>query len=224
MEHWPGLTPQPQWIEAAQALIDGCAHLPTVEARTDFLEGACRALGPQLYPAFLEVLLLIGTQGSPKAQAQVAEVLADAMACGKVPGAARGGWGGDTGLRGGLGASALGPIEYVCAAYLQPADTYRGLSASGLADVLAPLLRLVAQAPRAQAYYCTRMHQAADDPIQSFWRRDSRAALVALADQWRLTPREPDAAIHAFLRQAQEAAAPADTLIAMGRDPVRWPR
>lgn len=222
------LSAHPAWVQAAQSLIDACTHLPPGAARTDFLEGACRALGPQLYPAFLEVLLLVGERGSPQAQAQVAEVLAEALASGKVPAAPRHGWGRAASMAswGGaaMAAHALGPLEYVCAAYLQPEDAHHGLSAPGLSELLLPLMRLLGRSPRALAAYAARLQQAAEDPIQSFWRRGSRQALSALAAQWRLAPDQPDTAIDAFLRQARADDSAPGGLAALGAAPPRWPR
>jgi hypothetical protein len=208
------LLDHPDWANAAQVLIDACAHLPDPSQRLDFMDGACRALGPQLYPAFLEVLTLVSERGSSPAQAAVADTLADALASGRIPAAPHPGWGRtSSGAASALGA--LGPVEYVCARFLQPANAAMAVSASALESVLRPLLQLIAHSPRASGMYCDRLEQAAANPLESLWTRSSRPALHALADQWRRAPTLVDAAVDALLRHAQDAEAPASSVFGL---------
>ena len=122
MSNVVALKAQPDWPAAAQILIDGCAHAAHAQARVDVLERLCMALGDALYPAFLNVLSLIGERGSAAAQSAVAEGLVDALRSGRLPAGKRAAWGGalpvpQPGARAPM--VALGPIEYLCAVQLQ---------------------------------------------------------------------------------------------------------
>ena len=210
------LLTHPDWATAAQALIDACVHLPGPAQRLDFMDGACRALGPQLYPAFLEVLTLVSERGSPPAQAAVADTLADALASGRIPAAPHPGWGRTPAQAGAASAlGALGPIEYVCARFLQPTNAAAAVSASAFESVLRPLLQLVSQSPRALGMYCDRLEQAASDPMESLWTRASRSALRALAEQWRRVPARADVAVDALLRQTHGSESPASSVFGL---------
>lgn len=90
----PELRIDPDWLGAAQLLVDGCAYLPAMQARVQLLERLCAALGPALYPALIGVLCTIGDQGSDAAMAAVADTLVEAMRTGRLPGGRRAAWGG----------------------------------------------------------------------------------------------------------------------------------
>ena len=74
----------PDWHGAAEVLIEGCAHLPTEEARVRWMERLCLTLGDALYPAFLKVLCHVGEHADPGAQQAVAETLVSAMTSGRL--------------------------------------------------------------------------------------------------------------------------------------------
>ncbi|MBC7941422.1 MAG: hypothetical protein H7Z19_17010, partial [Chitinophagaceae bacterium] len=71
------LRAQPDWLGAAQTLIEGCCSLDGVEDRVRWLENLCLTLGDQLYPAFLRVLCLVGEHAEPLAQQAVAATLTE---------------------------------------------------------------------------------------------------------------------------------------------------
>lgn len=182
------LRERPDWDRAAQVLVDGCAHAPDDAYRIDLVERLALALGDALYPAFLNVLQVVGERGSPAAQQGVADALADALRDGRLPAGRRGAWG----VAGPAGA-ALGPVEYLCAwaADVQAADRPAPLE---FERRLVALLRLVSQSPRAARMYAARLLDLAHEPLDGTLRRDVRAALAALAQAWREGASPADAA------------------------------
>ncbi|MBK1613162.1 hypothetical protein CKO44_06705 [Rubrivivax gelatinosus] len=185
----------PDWHEAAQTLVDGCCLLPDDEARVAWLEQLCRALGDPLYPAFLRVLCLVGEQGEAAAQRAVAATLNQALASGRLPAGPQAAWG----APGGGALRRQGPIEFLCARYLQPSGT---LSASAFDRAARALLGLMAQDAGAHARYRARLEAAAQDPLEGAWSRADRAALQALAAAW-VPGAAPGAAVDAFLQAAR---------------------
>ncbi|URI07195.1 hypothetical protein MW290_00790 [Aquincola tertiaricarbonis] len=177
----------PDWAGAAQLLIDGCAHADGAAERIELLERLCDALGDQLYPAFLKVLCVVATHGTDAAQAAVAQALVDGLASGRVPSGRRPAWGAPPSWTGGgpagRGGQALGPVEYLCAWYVQAegpvADRREAFSAS-----LGKLLGLLSRSQRAREGYAARLCMVADDPIGGALSRDTRAGLRALAQAW----------------------------------------
>jgi len=81
----PMLRADPDWDNAAETLIEACAHLPSPEDRVRWLERLCLSLGDALYPAFLHVLCRIGEHGDADAQKAVADVLVPALQSGRLP-------------------------------------------------------------------------------------------------------------------------------------------
>lgn len=191
----PTLRAQPDWHEAARTLIEGCCTLPAGDARVRWLEQLCLALGDALYPAFLRVLCLVGEHGEPLAQRAVAAALTEAMASGRLPAGRQSAWGGGPATR------REGPLEFLCAWYLQPGAGH-GLSAPAFDRSARALLDLLGRDDRAHRLYRQRLQAAADDPMEGAWSRRDRAALQALAAAW-----QPGAgagpAVDAFLRAAR---------------------
>jgi hypothetical protein len=192
------LKAQPDWPAAAQILIDGCAHAAHAQARVDVLERLCMALGDALYPAFLNVLSLIGERGSAAAQSAVAEGLVDALRSGRLPAGKRAAWGGalpvpQPGARSPM--VTLGPIEYLCAVQL-PADA---APASRTATSLGALLRLVNHNDTARRLYIARLHALSQEPPDGGLSRDTRQVLDALADAWGRSAHAPQQAVEAAL-------------------------
>jgi hypothetical protein len=197
------LKAQPDWPTAAQILIDGCAHAPHPQARVDVLERLCMALGDALYPAFLNVLSLIGERGSPAAQSAVSEGLVDALRSGRLPAGKHAAWGAETSASRNARAPmvSLGPIEFVCAAQLPSDNT----PAASFAPTLTALLRLVSHSDRARQLYIARLQALAQDPIDGGLSRHTRQVLRALADAWSRNTNSPvqvvDAALQALPRR-----------------------
>ena len=172
----------PDWSAAAQLVVDGCVHGPDAAYRVELLERLAGALGDALYPAFVQVLAVIGERGTPAVQAAVAEALVDALRAGRLPAGRRSAWG--AGARGSaaLGA-ALGPVEYLCAWYADPgaADAPSALRFDG---ALRALLALLSSSPRAQSVYATRLVALADDAPEGTLSRAARAVLRAVGTAW----------------------------------------
>ena len=192
------LKPAPDWAAAAQLLVDGCAHAPDAGFRVELLERLCLALGDALYPAFLNVLAVVGERGTPVAQAAVADALVDALRGGRLPAGRRAAWGASRRLEQALG-SALGPVEYLCAWYAEPQGADRP-SAARFDQALRALLGLLAQSPRASALYAARLHALADDPLDGTLSRAARTALRALADAWMQPGATASASVDAVLQ------------------------
>src|SRR5262245_34047578 len=96
------LRPEPRWLQASQALVEGCLDLPTDEERVALLSTVCERLGDELYPAFLRVLWAIGQHGDHAACAAVANALVHALRTGRLPTGRRAAWGANAAARGPL--------------------------------------------------------------------------------------------------------------------------
>lgn len=200
------LQSEPQWIDAARALIEGCIDLPTDEDRVALLVAVCDGLGDELYPALLRVLWLVGRQGDHGARAAVARALVHGLRTGRVPSGRRSAWGTRSPTAGlGFGASRLlGPIEFVCAWHAQGegSDT---LSASDFESAAAALMDLVSASPQARELYCEKLIAEVDDPLGGALARPTRAALRALALAWQAGQDSVEAAAQ-FLAALRGAA------------------
>jgi hypothetical protein len=190
------LKPAPDWAAAAQCLVDGCAHAPNAAWRTELLERVCLALGDQLYPAFLNVLCLVGERGSAQAQAAVADALVDALCSGRLPAGRRPAWG----LGGGWGA-ALGPLEYLCVGHVDP-PAGPAPSAAHTDRALQALLALVWRSPRALALYAGHLQALTDAPPDGTLTRAARQTLLALAAALRAPGATPATAATSVLAAA----------------------
>ncbi|MED5620392.1 hypothetical protein [Ideonella sp. BN130291] len=178
------LKAQPDWLAAAQALVDGCEALPRPQDRITLMETVCQGLGDALYPAFVNLLCHIERHGEPAVQALVAQTLVHALGSGRLPSGRLAAWGGALRPQGGYGhARSLGPIEYLCAWHAQPSGR-EPLSASAFDAALQPLLRLVGTDPAARALYCAKLRADAQDPLGGSWSRSARQGVLALADAW----------------------------------------
>ncbi|MFN7724623.1 MAG: hypothetical protein ACK5QH_06090 [Rubrivivax sp.] len=183
----------PDWAAAAQGLVDGCAHAPNAAWRTELLERVCAALGDQLYPAFLNVLCLVGERGSDAAQAAVADALVDALCSGRLPAGRRPAWG----LAGRWG-EALGPLEYLCVGYADP-PAGQAPSAAHADRALQALLALLWHSPRAWALYAARVQALTEAPPDGTLTRGARQALLALAAAMQASGATPASAAAAVL-------------------------
>lgn len=174
----------PHWLEAAQALIEGCVDLPNDEDRVALLVAVCDGLGNDLYPAFLRVLWLIGRQGDHGARAAVARALVHALRTGRLPSGRRQAWGGGLAPGHAFGATRLlGPLEFVCAWHAQGVGA-EALPAADFESAAGALMDLVSASPQARALYCEKLIAEVDDPLGGALARPTRAALRALALAW----------------------------------------
>ncbi len=176
---------EPDWQAAAQDLVSGLIALPTGEQRVELLENISRGLGNQLYPAFLQILHLIGSNARPRCQQIVAETLVDCLLSGRLPSGTLAAWGastqsGDTAF----GQSrTLGPIEYLCSWYTQP-NQQTPLEQGQFSRALQSLLDLVAADPNARQLYARKLQEDALDALGGSWSSKARAGLSALATSW----------------------------------------
>ncbi len=191
----------PDWAAAAQCLVDGCAHAPNAAWRTELLERVCAALGDQLYPAFLNVLCLVGERGSVAAQAAVADALVDALCSGRLPAGRRPAWG-----LGGSWGAALGPLEYLCVGHVDP-PAGQAPSAAHTDRALQAMLALLWRSPRALALYAARVQALTDAPPDGTLTRGARQALLALAAAMQAPGATPATAAAAVLASPPGAGA-----------------
>jgi hypothetical protein len=180
------LLAEPNWVAAAQALVDGCIDLPDDDDRVALLAAVCHGLGDELYPAFIRVLWTIGQNGDHAAKAAVARGLVHALRTGRLPSGRRSAWGasapaGDNAAYGRT--RSLGPIEFVCAWHAQT-DPVSALSAAQFHCAARALLDLVSCSEEARLLYCEKLLADVDDPIGGALARYTRDALRALATAW----------------------------------------
>lgn len=197
------LRPDPQWHQAAQVLIDGCAHLPSSHERIRLLEALCDALGPQLYPALIGVLCVIGEHGAPTARQAVANTLVEGLQCGRVPTGRRAAWGGNQ-LVLGKGAAmtrSLGPIEYLCAWYDDPGPL-QAISASTFDSALRAVLRLVSETDQARQLYGARLLALAQAPTDGALTRRAVSGIGQMAHCWLNCGQDFQAPVDTFIRAA----------------------
>jgi len=145
------LDTEPDWHTAAQSLVDGCSAVDSSELRVRLLERLCVSLGDELYPAFLNILCAVSTFGDHKAQALVAETLVHALTTGRLPSGKLTAWGsGVVTASGAFGQTrSLGPIEYLCAWYAQPAGS-KPLSATAFHRIAHALISLISVEEKAR--------------------------------------------------------------------------
>lgn len=181
----PVLRASPDWVAAAQTLIDGCAALAGDEQRVRFMDRVCLTLGDQLYPAFLKVLCLVSEHGDADARAAVARTLVHALSTGRMPSGRLNAWGsqGGEGRSGGAHTRSLGPIEYLCAWHGQQSGP-QPLPAAAFDHATTALVSLVSSDPEAQALYCAKLRQDIDDPLGGSLTRHTRSGLSALVASW----------------------------------------
>lgn len=176
----PALKPDPDWVHAAQVLIDGCAHAAGESERAELLERLTLGLGDALYPAFLEVLTIVGERGSESARRAVAEALSASLASGRMPAARRGAWG----AGGTAGGERLGPIEYLVG-WGADGDARGQRPSSALLDrKLRAVLQVVCASTASAARYAARLRAQAEDPPEGILSRSARRALGELAQAW----------------------------------------
>ena len=180
------LSSEPQWAEAAQALVDGCIDLHEHEDRVALLIEVCHGLGDELYPAFLRVLWLVGQHGDHAARAAVADALVHALRTGRLPSGRRSAWGasGATPAASGFGSTrSLGPIEFLCAWHTN-VEAAQALPAAAFEAAVRALLELIGTSAAARQLYGEKLLAEATAPIGGALARPTRHALGALATAW----------------------------------------
>ena len=178
---------EPRWVQAAQALVDGCIDLPADEDRVALLAAVCEGLGDELYPAFLRVLWTIGQHGDHAACAAVARALVHALRTGRLPSGRRSAFGASGALAQAQTAygrtRSLGPLEYLCAWHSQT-EPVLALSSEQFHIAARALMDLIAASREARLLYCEKLLADVDDPLPGALSRHTREALRALAKAW----------------------------------------
>lgn len=164
---------EPGWAGAARALVSGCIDLHADDDRIALLEQLCRALGSELYPAFLRVLAEVGRRGDHAARAAVARALVAALRSGRLPSGQVGGWGGAA-----ASVRNLGPLEYLCAA------AERGLGLGEFVQSAEAVMALVDADDDARQLYCHKLLSDAAQPLEGAMSRNTRRAVEAMATAW----------------------------------------
>ena len=211
---------RPDWHAAASDLVAGLASLPDIDDRVRLLEKVCRRLGRELYPAFLQILLVIDRHADEAARAVVAETLVECLLSGRLPTGALSAWG-STAITGDSAfgqVRLLGPIEYVCAWYAQPSNQ-PPLAEHQFDTILVSLLRLVGTREQAAALYRRKLESDADDPLGGALSNRTRGALRELVAAWTDTA-APLEAVHAFRDALRETS----LLNELARGPFDLPR
>lgn len=191
------------WSAAAQAVIDGCTHLPEAQSRVQFLGRLCDELGPAQYPAFIGVLCTIGERGTREAAAAVAGTLVESLCCGCLPSGRRAAWGSMSMPASGQGGRSLGPVEYLCAWHAQ-AGAQAGLAATHFDRALRPLLALLSQDDATRAAFCDHLRAVARDPMDGALSRSVRDGLLSLADGWQACGDDLHVPVDAFMQCMKE--------------------
>jgi hypothetical protein len=177
------LLAEPNWTQAARALISGCVDLRHDDDLAALLEAVCRGLGDELYPAFLRVLAEVGRQGQHDARAAVARALVHALRTGRLPSGRRGAWGASAG--GGARSRSMGPLEYLCAWAVQSSgadgDT---LPAADFESAAQAVMTVVSASNSARLLYCEKLLADAADPLEGALSRNTRQAMAAMAQAW----------------------------------------
>lgn len=185
------------WTTSARQLVVGLHGLSTDEGRVRLLEGLCRRLGQQLYPAFLQILLTVRRGGDDGAKRLVASTLVHCLVSGRLPSGELPAWGSSTiaNDRSFGRVRLLGPIEYLCAWYAQPSNL-EALSRRQFDTMLIALMELVANDERAADLYRQKLLHDAADPLDGALSNRTRDALRALVEGWERG--RPDEGVDAF--------------------------
>lgn len=183
----------PRWEAAAQRLVSALAAQPDRDARCRLLDRVAGRLRTPHYLSFVQLLCAVERFGDAAARTLVAEALADALESDRLPSGAVPAWGASS-FRpaAALGVSAaslasggrrLGPIEFLCAALLQP-GVQPAASRSDADFALQRVIALVNASPRAAALYAARLQSHAADPLEGALSLRTRGTLQALGAHW----------------------------------------
>ncbi len=181
------LKSKPDWHSAAETLVSGCLSLETQELRVQLLQHLCDELGDQLYPAFLQILGVIGENGTAEAQSLVTDTLVHALVTGRLPAGKLSAWGSDT-----LPSESafgqiryLGPIEYLCNWYAQPSGR-NPISAQVFTKTAANLVALISVNENAQQLYIDKLLIDICDPLGGSLSSKTRTAMREMVRVWQL--------------------------------------
>ncbi len=208
------LLAEPRWTLAARALISGCIDLPELDAKVNLLEAVCRALGDELYPAFLRVLAEVGHNGDHDARAAVAQVLVHALQTGRLPSGRRAAWGATSTIGSVNRGRSLGPLEYLCA-WAGQGDVMNHLVQREFEHGAQAVIQLVNADRTARDLYCGQLVAEADAPIEGALSRSTRAAMRNMATVW-MSDASPADVASAFVASLTTHATPAGWSASLG--------
>ncbi len=179
------LKENPDWYAAAQALINSCATLKSIDERVRLMEKVCLDMGENIYPAFLQILCYVEKYGDDSAQHLVTDTLVNALTTGRLPSGKLSAWGATTvNSSSAFGQTrSLGPIEYLCAWYSQPSGR-QPLPANSFQQVMLSLLGLISSNEPAKQLYCEKLIAEVQDPINGTLSSQTKIAMEKLAQEW----------------------------------------
>ncbi len=195
----------PNWHGAAAELVGCLGEIGEPDERVRLLDKLCQRLDGGLYPAFLQMLLEIDLNGEAAAKAIVAETVAHALTTGRMPSGKVRAWGASQSPTGGVFEQSrnLGPIEYLCAWYMQPSDL-PPLTRAAFDTGLSALIRLFSTADDGLERYCDKLVMDANHTIGGSLTNQTQDGLRELARCMRSRV-SAEESVAAFLAAAQSS-------------------
>jgi hypothetical protein len=189
----------PDWHGAASDLIGAFVQFHDMEDRLRILEKLCVSLEDNLYPAFLQILLMVERHGDSESKALVSETLAYAVSIQRLPVGKMSAWGSSSTPGNSTFNSfrRLGPLEYLCSWYAQP-SALQPLSASAFRTALTGLLSLINSCKAGSEMYQMKILSDSDDPLSGALTGQTRSGLRELVLHWQ-QDQPPEKCIDAFL-------------------------
>ena len=190
---------QPDWHGAASELVHAFVQFDSMEDRLRILEKLCLSLEENLYPAFLQILLMVERHGDEPAKALVSETLAYAVSIQRIPAGKMSAWGSSSPIASGSFASyrSLGPLEYLCSWYAQP-NALQPLTAAGFRTAVSGLLSLINTCKEGQEMYQQKILSDSGDSLTGALTGQTRSGLLELVSLWE-QGQPPEKCIDAFL-------------------------
>lgn len=181
------LKSNPDWHSAAQRLVSGCLAFPMEDERVELMEKLCISLGDELYPAFLQMLCIIGQRGDKPAQVLITETLVRSLLIGRLPSGRLAAWGASTFAPNQImgNTRSFGPIEYLLLWYAQPSGR-PPLPIQRFQSAANDLLSLIDSNPKAKSLYCNRLLSDLGEPMDGSMSSRSKTAILAFLQTWEL--------------------------------------
>lgn len=182
---------KPDWHGAASDLVEAFMQFPDLEDRLRVLEKLCHSMEDNLYPAILQILLMIEYHGDNQSRELVSETLGYAVSIQRLPEGKMSAWGASNpvGSTSFARYRSLGPLEYLCSWYAQP-NALQPLSAGALRTALSGLLSLLNTYEKGRVLYQQKLLTDSNDPLTGALTAQTRNGLRELALGWQqdLTP------------------------------------
>lgn len=209
------ISTQPDWQGAASDLVEAFVQFPDLEDRLRVLERLCHALDDQLYPALLQILLMVEHHGDELSRVLVSETLGYAVSIQRLPEGKMSAWGSSNPIGSTSFARyrSLGPIEYLCSWYAQP-NALQPLSAGGLRTALSGLLSLINTFEKGRILYQQKLLADSLDLLTGAVTAQTRNGLREMALSWQ-QEKSPEQCTSAFL----DAIGNQQSLQELGRNP-----